>query len=363
LFSKAKAGLFLGALATVLSVGSVASVYAAAEDQAVTEKTEQNGGAQKGAWFWLKGFKGEGKAFVKGAPVEENAELLALLKLDAAKLKEELKAGKSLAEIASAQGVSTEAVIDLLTKQHEANLAEAVKAGKLTQEQADKLKENTAERVKAFVENTHVGKGFIEKRHVEENAELLALLKLDAAKLKEELKAGKSLAEIAAAQGVSTEAVIDLLTKQHEEKLAEAVKAGKLTQEQADKLKENTAERVKAFVENTHVGKGPGFIGKWRAEDNAELLALLKLDAAKLKEELKAGKSLAEIASAQGVSTEAVIDLLTKQHEEKLAEAVKAGKLTQEQADKIKADWENRVKQLVERKHSGSKESDKESNA
>jgi DNA-binding CsgD family transcriptional regulator len=256
----------LGALAAVLSVGSVASVYAAAEDQAVTEKSEHHRGALKGGCFGLKGFKGEGKPFVKGTPFEDNTELLALLKIDAAKLKEEWKAGKSLAEIAAAQGVSAEAVIELLTKQHEA-------------------------------------------------------------------------------------------------KLAEAVKAGKLTQEQADKLKEKTAERVKAFVENPHVGRGHGFGGKWHLKDNAELLALLKIDAEKLKEEWKAGKSLAEIAAAQGVSTEAVIELLTKQHEAKLAEAVKAGKLTQEQAEKFKANWENRVKQMVERKFSGSRKSDKESHS
>jgi hypothetical protein len=45
--------------------------------------------------------------------------------------------------------------------------------------------------------------------------------------------------------------VVALLLKQHEEKLAEAVTAGKLTQEEADKRSENLQTMVQKMVEGT----------------------------------------------------------------------------------------------------------------
>jgi len=356
MFSKAKMGMLLGTMAAVLSLGSLGSALAA--DTAQTQAEHVNKPAEVKFAFGKMEHRG---GFGMKVSYKENTELLSLLKLDAEKLQEELKAGKSLAEIAKAQGVETDDVVALLVKQNEAKLAEAVKAGKLTQEQADKMTENTSDRIKEQVENTQQGKGFDKGKGFgfgfgsEKNEELLSLLKLDADKLQEELKAGKSLAAIAEAQGVSVDDVVALLVKQQDAQLAEAVSAGKMTQEQADKLKEKSSEHARAMVENTHQGRGfgqgMGFAGGY--EKNEELLSLLKLDADKLKEELKADKSLAAVAKAQGVSTDDVVALLVEQQEAKLAEAVKAGKLTQEQADKLSENASDRVKAMVETTHQG----------
>jgi len=356
MFSKAKMGMLLGTMAAVLSLGSLGSALAA--DTAQTQAEHVNKPAEVKFAFGKMEHRG---GFGMKVSYKENTELLSLLKLDAEKLQEELKAGKSLAEIAKAQGVETDDVVALLVKQNEAKLAEAVKAGKLTQEQADKMTENTSDRIKEQVENTQQGKGFDKGKGFgfgfgsEKNEELLSLLKLDADKLKEELKAGKSLAAVAEAQGVSVDDVVALLVKQQDAQLAEAVSAGKMTQEQADKLKEKSSEHARAMVENTHQGRGfgqgMGFAGGY--EKNEELLSLLKLDADKLKEELKADKSLAAVAKAQGVSTDDVVALLVEQQEAKLAEAVKAGKLTQEQADKLNENASDRVKAMVENTHQG----------
>lgn len=91
-----------------------------------------------------------------------------------------------------------------------------------------------------------------------------------------------------------------------------------------------------------------GFGGGFAVKDNADLIALLNLDAEELQAALKAGKSLAEVAEAQGVGKQDVVDLLLKQQADKLAEAVKAGKLTQEQADQKLAESEERVSKMVE---------------
>jgi len=350
MFSKAKLGMLLGTMAAVLSLGSLGSALAA--DTAQTQTT-QNQQWNKPAQVNFAGGKMDHRSgFGMKVSYKENTELLTLLKLDADKLQEELKAGKSLVEVAEAQGVDTDDVVALLVKQQEERLAEAVKAGKLTQEQADKLAENASEHAKAQVENTHQGRGFgmAFGGGFEKNEDLLTLLKLDADGLKEGLKADKSLAAVGEAQGVSTDDVVALLVKQQEAKLAEAVKAGKLTQEQADKMNENASDRVKEMVESTHQGRGPGKgMGfGFGMNKNEELLSLLKLDADKLQEALKAGKSLATIADEQGVDADDVVALLVKQHEAQVKEAVAAGKLTQEQADERNEKLTEMVQKMVD---------------
>ncbi|NTU33531.1 hypothetical protein HPY27_25565 [Brevibacillus sp. HB1.1] len=353
MFSKTKMGMLMGTMAVVLSLGSIGGAMAAdsAKPASLNKPAEVKFKTGKMGHHGGVGFKENFK---------ENTELLSLLKLDADKLKEELAAGKTLAAIAQAQGVDTADVVALLVEQQEAKLKEAVAAGKLKQEQADKLSENLSDRVKEQVENTKPDKGFGKGGSgkggfiggFEKNEELLSLLKLDAAKFQEQLKADKSLAAIAEAQGVSVDDLVDLLVKQQETKLKEAVAAGKLTQEQADKMNENASQRVKEMVQNTHQGRGPGK-GMGFEKNNEELLSLLKLDADKLKEEQKAGKSLATIAEAQGVSVDDLVALLVKQQKANLKEAVTAGKLTQEQADKMNENASERVKEMVQNTHQG----------
>ncbi|RNB87040.1 hypothetical protein EDM56_15195 [Brevibacillus fluminis] len=264
MFSKAKTGMVMSAVAAVLSIGSIGSAFAATADtttQTVTaHKVVMNGWdtAEKGAHAGKVdntqlldggqfGDHGHGRGFGKG--FANNAELLALLKLDADQLQEQLKAGKSLAEIAQAQGVSTDALTSLLAKQRDQKLTEAVKNGKLTKERADRIKVNSAERIKQFVESKHNGRMHGKGSGLRNNEELLALLKLDADQLKEQLKAGKSLAEVAQAQGVSKADVIKLLIAQRTKKLDEAVASGKLTQEKAKQIKSELADRINRFVE------------------------------------------------------------------------------------------------------------------
>ncbi|MDH4619555.1 hypothetical protein [Brevibacillus sp. AY1] len=253
MLSKAKMGMLFGSMAAVLSLGVLGSAYAADADQAKINYTAEG---KQGFGIGKMGHHGFGGGFA----VKENADLLALLNLDAEELQEALKAGKSLAEVAEEQGVDKQEVVDLLLEQQADKLAEAVKAGKLTQEQADKMSENASERIQEQVENTHawkgMGKGF---GGFGQSEELLALLDMEAAELQEALKAGKSLAGIAEEQGVDKDDVIELLVQQQADKLAEAVKAGKLTQEQADQKLAESKERASKMVEGTfEKGAFPG---------------------------------------------------------------------------------------------------------
>ncbi|MBJ8192917.1 hypothetical protein JDS79_39950, partial [Bacillus cereus] len=72
---------------------------------------------------------------------------------------------------------------------------------------------------------------------------------------------------------------------------------------------------------------GPKIAGGNYAE-NKDLLKLLKLSSSQLDTQLKAGKSLATIAKAQGVSVNSVIDVMVSDMKAKLATEKQNGKIT-----------------------------------
>ena len=80
------------------------------------------------------------------------------------------------------------------------------------------------------------------------------------ASLTSQLQAGKTIAEVAKAHGVAVQKVIDALVKDGQDELAAAVKAGRITQAQADQLKAGVTQRVTAQVNNPG-GLCPGHPG------------------------------------------------------------------------------------------------------
>ncbi|WP_419878314.1 hypothetical protein [Brevibacillus centrosporus] len=262
MLSHVKKGMLLGTVVVMCTLGTIGCSTSASgtetgqNDQA--SAAGKHGGDRNGGG---PGGPGAGRmergGFGGGISYKDNADLQTLLKLDGAKLDEQLKAGLTLAEVAKAQGVDENSVIDLLVKQQEAKWKEAVSAGKMTQEQVDSMKENASERIKEQIERTtqaRGGMGFVVNLH--SNAELASLLKLDADKLQEQLKSGKTLADVASAQGVAKEEVVALLTKQQKDQLAAEVASGKLSQEEADKRGADLEARVKSMVEGTFAQGG-----------------------------------------------------------------------------------------------------------
>lgn len=82
------------------------------------------------------------------------------------------------------------------------------------------------------------------------NAEALAeLLGMDVEELHTELRAGTTLADLAAANGVETSAVVDLIVDARTERIEQGVENGRLTAEQAATRLEGLEERVATRVE------------------------------------------------------------------------------------------------------------------
>jgi polyhydroxyalkanoate synthesis regulator phasin len=135
------------------------------------------------------------------------------------------------------------------------------------------------------------------------------------------------------------------------EQLQTLVDDGTLTSEQADTvaafLVENRPERV------GHGGfpggpNGPGRMGRGHfGIEGGEVAELFGLERDELRDLLRDGQSLADIATAQGVDVQAVIDTLVNATKEHLDEAVANGRLTQDEADTKLAEITERVTEMV----------------
>lgn len=182
----------------------------------------------------------------------------------------------------------------------------------------------------------------------EEKAKLLELLQVNDETLKSELKAGKTLAAIAQDHGVSEAELKNFMVARMTQRLDEGVKSGKISAEQAVKIKADMEKHV------TDIINGKGRLPKANGPrpghgpfDNTKLLALLNIDEPTLKNELKAGKTLAAVANEHGVSEAQLKDFLVGQMTERLDEGVKSGKFPTEQAEKMKARLAEHVAAMI----------------
>jgi hypothetical protein len=137
---------------------------------------------------------------------------------------------------------------------YDARIDAAVAAGKITKEQGAELKQRSSTDGLPLFGGGHRG-GF--GHHGPASlAGAATYLGLTEAELHSQLESGKSLAEIAKAQGKSVDGLKQSLSTEMKKKLDAAVKAGRLTQAQADEMQARMAEHLDDLVNGT--GRGPG---------------------------------------------------------------------------------------------------------
>ena len=179
-------------------------------------------------------------------------------------------------------------------------------------------------------------------------------LDMSTADLKAELMAGKSIAQVADARGVAVQSVVDALVADATTVLNKAVEDGRITREQADARIASLPQRMQQFVERARPeGDGPGRPGPGHRHgakaDVAKVAESLGITVQELKAGHEAGKSLAAIATEQGVQPQQLIDALVADARARLAQAVTDGKLTQAQADERSENLVQRITDLVNR--------------
>jgi len=128
-------------------------------------------------------------------------------------------------------------------------LAELVKAGTITQAQADAISKKLVD-VKATIK---ANKADREARRAAREAVVTSTLGIDAATIKSRLVAGETLAVIA---GDKKDALITALVAFETKEIDAAVTAGKLTAAQATTKKANLTAHVTAVVERVKGPKG-----------------------------------------------------------------------------------------------------------
>jgi hypothetical protein len=155
----------------------------------------------------------------------------------------------------------------------------------------------------------------------------------------------KAVIDDAASQlGVQPSELSDALETALLKRVDAALAAGRITQAQADELKQRIRSGDYPLIGPMfgHRG-GPGH-GFGHVEAAAAYLGLTETG---LRTQLESGKTMADVAKAQGKTVDGLVAALVADEKKELDEAVAAGRLTQAQADAMLADAKSRFTDMV----------------
>lgn len=166
--------------------------------------------------------------------------------------------------------------------------------------------------------------------------------------------AGAALVPASAATAESADAGDRSWLERRVERIADAlaglVSDGTLTQDQADAVAQTLAAEA-PFGHHGPGMHGPGVHGRgvhalgMALDTAAETLGMTTRE---LRQALRDGQTLADVAEAQGVETATLVDALVDAAQERLDEAVADGRIPQERAGEIAGTLEERISRLVE---------------
>ena len=93
-----------------------------------------------------------------------------------------------------------------------------------------------------------------------------------------------------------------------------------------------------------HFGRGPGFS---RGAEGAVVAKAIGISETELRDQLRSGKTIAEVAKAKGVDVQKVIDALVADASRRIDQAVTDKHITAERAASLKAELEDRITHVV----------------
>jgi hypothetical protein len=241
-----------------------------------------------------------------------------------------------------------------------------LKAGQITQAQADELKKRIQDgdvpplgalrgggRGFGFGPGAPGGPGGLLKAGISDSLAAAAkYLGLSESALRDQLNDGKSLADVAKAQGKDVNGLKDAILAAAKTDLDKAVSDKKLTQSQADdvysRLKNGIDDMVNGQLRMHFRGPGgpggPGFLFGDKLDAAAKYLGLSE---SALRDQLQDGKSLADVAKAQSKDVNGLEDAILAAQKADLDKAVSDKKLTQSQADDIYNRLKDRIDDVV----------------
>jgi hypothetical protein len=190
------------------------------------------------------------------------------------------------------------------------------------------------------------------------SAAIAEYLGLTAVELRTQLESGKTLADLAKAQNKTVAGLEDAIVAEARTHLDADVAAGKLTAAQEAAMLADLEAHVDDFVNGVGPGPGgraPGGPGGRHGGpgggpfDLPAVTGYLGITAAQLRTQLEDGKSLADVAKAQGKTVAGLEEAIVAAATKKLDAAVATGKLTAAQETAMLADLKSHVDDMVNR--------------
>ena len=285
-----------------------------------------------------------------------------------------------ISDAAGQLGVQPSALSSALKKAYDDQIQAKVTSGEITQSQADALKNSVdAGDIPLFsgaggglgpgggprIARPGFGFGFGFGPGGDSSA-AATYLGLTADQIRTDLQNGKTLAQIATAQGKTADGLVQAILAAQEANLDKLVAAGKLTSDQEKKIETNLESMITSLVNGTPptsaaplVGGGFGFpggrpgglgprlgIGPFGADLNAAA-TYLGLTPDQIKTDLENGKTLAQIATAQGKTAEGLVQAVLAAQQANLDKLVTAGKLSSDQEQTIEKGLQTMITNIV----------------
>jgi hypothetical protein len=180
--------------------------------------------------------------------------------------------------------------------------------------------------------------------------QIIAASGLDPSVFREGFAAGKSINTILSENGKDPANVQAEVLATIKAKLDEKVAAGDLTQEQAGQLYERASTALPSLMDATPPvrGEGPGLkCGHILAFSLKTAAETIGIEPGKLMEALRSGSTIADVATANGIDPQAVIDALVAEATARIDQAVADGKIDAGRAAEMKANLAGHLTNLV----------------
>jgi ribosomal protein S20 len=163
--------------------------------------------------------------------------------------------------------------------------------------------------------------------------------------LRSQIKAGKTIAQVATEHGVDPANVVNAVIAALSQQIDQAAAQGTLDANRAAQAKQKLPDFVNRFVNKTKAGKGGGhrFL-KSAVKAAAKEIGISEAD---LKKALKDGKTIAQVAKDHDKSVDDVVNAVVKAAKSDIDQAVKDGKLDSKRADELKKKLPDQVKKFV----------------
>jgi DNA-binding transcriptional MerR regulator len=199
----------------------------------------------------------KGPKGARGGPVQSAAKYLGVT---VEQLREQLKAGNSLAQAATSAGKTVKGLEDAIFADAKANLDQAVTDGKLTAEKEAQILQRLRDKVDEIVNRTgpparaKAGKPGKQKGAAALRSAVQATatyLGLTVDQIREQLKAGKSLAQVAVASGKTVAGLEAAIVADAKTVIDKLVADGKISAERGQKYLERIQAHVADLVNKT----------------------------------------------------------------------------------------------------------------